>query len=181
MESPLSRPLDLKEVWRSAWATQQATFTTHCHGIDHWARVERNGLWLASELPGVDVVVVRLFAALHDCRRQNDGRDPQHGARAAEHLRDLQLPIGSGQTERLVEAMRTHSFGRTQSDDLTVRVCHDADRLDLGRVSTRPNPRFLSTTPAQDLAARDGIESLDELSLKLTCPEHLTPTPRWDG
>jgi uncharacterized protein len=170
----------MKAVWHSAWAAQRANFTTHCHGIDHWTRVERNGLWLASQLPGVDTVVVRLFAAIHDCRREDDGGDRYHGPRAADYARALDLPLREGQLERLLTAVSTHTFGPTDSEDLTVRVCHDADRLDLGRVGTRPKARFLSTAPAKDLAERDAIESLDGEDQDVTCPEHFVPTPRWD-
>ena len=173
--------MDLRAAWRDAWAFQQAAFTSHCHGIDHWVRVERNGLWLARQVPGVDELVVRLFAALHDSRRQDDGRDIQHGPRAAASLAGLGLRLDSGRLALLDEAIRTHSFGHTRSEDPTVRACHDADRLDLGRVGRRPDPAFLNTEPARDLAARDACESLDRESLPVTLPESLRPTPRWDG
>ena len=45
---------------------------------------------------GVDELVVRLFAALHDCQRHHDGRDRDHGARAAAYIRQLQLPLDAG-------------------------------------------------------------------------------------
>lgn len=40
------------------------------HGMEHWKRVERNGLLLATE--DVNVNVVRLFAYLHDHKRLSD-------------------------------------------------------------------------------------------------------------
>ena len=52
------------------------------HGAAHWARVRDNGLRLAKQT-GANPEVVELFAFLHDAKRRNDGRDPQHGARAA--------------------------------------------------------------------------------------------------
>ena len=33
--------------------------------------------------------VVRLFAVLHDCRRENDGADPGRGPRAADYAKSL--------------------------------------------------------------------------------------------
>ena len=56
------------------------------HGPEHWRRVERNGLLLATR-SGADIAVVRLFALFHDSRRQNDGRDDGHGTRGAEYAK----------------------------------------------------------------------------------------------
>ena len=53
------------------------------HGPPHWKQVEQNGLEIA-ETSRADLVVVRLFAVLHDSQRWNDGYDPEHGIRAAE-------------------------------------------------------------------------------------------------
>ena len=58
------------------------------HGPEHWRRVERNGLLLATR-SGADIAVVRLFALFHDSRRQNDGRDDGHGTRGAEYAKTL--------------------------------------------------------------------------------------------
>ena len=58
------------------------------HGPEHWRRVERNGLLLATR-SGADIVLVRLFALFHDSRRQNDGRDDGHGIRGAEYAKTL--------------------------------------------------------------------------------------------
>jgi uncharacterized protein len=45
------------------------------HGFEHWEEVEKNAIMLANQ-PGVDLTVVRLFAYIHDCRRQDDHIDP---------------------------------------------------------------------------------------------------------
>lgn len=172
--------LDLPALWDLAWQTQQANYRTFHHGIEHWVRVERNGLWLARQLPGVDELVVRLFAALHDCQRLDDGYDRDHGPRAAQFISTLALPLRPARLRLLVEAVHTHTFGPTGSDDLTIQVCHDADRLDLGRVSIRPDARFLNTEPAQDLARRDAVTELDQVEVPVTRPELLRETPRWD-
>jgi HD superfamily phosphodiesterase len=53
------------------------------HGPSHWLQVEKNAIMLAEQTPDCDMEVARLFALLHDCKRQNEGSDPEHGARAA--------------------------------------------------------------------------------------------------
>jgi uncharacterized protein len=121
------------------------------HGIRHWERVRENGRRLV-EVTGADPVVVEFFAALHDSRRFNDYRDPQHGARAAELIRELDpslIPLTAAQLDVLAEACRTHTSG-TKTDDPTIGTCWDADRLDLLRVGTRPDPRYLVTEAARD-------------------------------
>jgi uncharacterized protein len=126
------------------------------HGLPHWERVRANGLRLATTT-GADPVVVEYFAALHDSRRFNDYTDPEHGPRAAAWVLELAvdapdlLPLGPAQVELLAEACRTHTSG-TQTDDPTIGTCWDADRLDLLRVGTRPDPRYLVTEPARDPA-----------------------------
>lgn len=183
--APAPASLDLPALWALAWDTQRAIYTTRHHGLDHWVRVERNGLWIASRLEeegagAVDLLVVRLFAALHDCQRRDDGYDWAHGPRAADFILGLDLPLERDRLERLVTAVRTHTDGPTESCDLTIQVCHDADRLDLGRVWIRPSPDFLNTGPARDVARRDAVQQLDRHALEVTLPEWLRATPRWD-
>src|SRR3954470_1056434 len=71
---------DLNPLWQLV-AAQFHSPAHSVHGPDHWRRVERNGLLLATRT-GADVCVVRLFALFHDCRRENDGWDDGHGAEA---------------------------------------------------------------------------------------------------
>lgn len=52
------------------------------HGLDHWKRVERNGLILATQ-SGANLTVVKLFALFHDSKRVNDGWDPEHGKKGS--------------------------------------------------------------------------------------------------
>jgi uncharacterized protein len=120
------------------------------HGQTHWQRVEATGLDLARQT-GADPAVVRLFAVLHDCCRHNDGRDPEHGARAAEFLASLvgpELSIDPNRLCLLEQALRYHADGHT-TDDPTIGTCWDADRLDLGRVGKRPDPELMSTEPGK--------------------------------
>jgi uncharacterized protein len=120
------------------------------HGVGHWARVMENGIRLAVET-GADIEVVRLFALLHDSRRVSDGADPEHGPRAAKFARKLQgreFRLTSPQFEQLYAACDGHTGGRNHPD-ITVRTCWDSDRLDLGRIGIRPNPRLLCTEVAR--------------------------------
>lgn len=54
----------------------------------------------------------------------------------------MQLPL-------LLDALAGHSEGRLRAD-LTVQVCWDADRLDLGRVGVMPAAERLCTAAARD-------------------------------
>jgi uncharacterized protein len=116
------------------------------HGVRHWTRVRENGHRLARQT-GADKQLVELFAYLHDCCRENDRYDPGHGERAAEFARTLRgtlLQLGDTDFELLYEAIRDHEAGRTRAD-VTIMTCWDADRLDLGRVRKRPDPKYLCT------------------------------------
>ena len=121
------------------------------HGLAHWQRVQENGLKLA-KYNGADKDVVRLFSFLHDCCRENDSADPDHGPRAAEFaktLRDELIIATDEQFERLVTAIRDHTH-ELHHVDITIATCWDADRLDIGRVGMRPERRYLNTKIAQD-------------------------------
>ena len=96
--------------------------------------------------------MVELFAFLHDSCRWNDGHDPDHGARAAEFAQSLHgmvFALAADELAMLMDACQGHTHGR-YSDNLTVRTCWDADRLDLGRVGIRPAPERLCTDAARD-------------------------------
>jgi len=120
------------------------------HGASHWERVRENGLRLAP-LTGARIHIVELFAFLHDLKRRNECHDPDHGPRAARFVKKLGavLDIDGHDLELLVTACRHHSDGFT-TGDLTILTCWDADRLDLGRVGIKPNPRHLCTEAASD-------------------------------
>ena len=123
------------------------------HGAAHWARVRDNGLRLA-EQTGADPDIVELFAYLHDSKRLNDGHDPQHGLRAARYATSLQgslLALSDSDLELLRFACEFHTDGLTEAD-ITVQTCWDADRLDLGRIGIRPDPRRLCTFAAREPA-----------------------------
>ncbi|MCP4006649.1 MAG: hypothetical protein GY725_20920 [bacterium] len=120
------------------------------HGVSHWARVRYNGLVLA-RLLGANARVVELFAFLHDLRRENDSRDPEHGARAADLVREINgrfFALEPAELRLLEIACREHTNGHRRAD-VSVQVCWDSDRLDLGRVGIRPHPDRLCTAPAK--------------------------------
>jgi uncharacterized protein len=120
------------------------------HGVPHWQRVCENGLRIAKH-SGADPLIVELFAYLHDCCREDDRSDPGHGERAAqfsESLRGTVLHLSDADFAILHEAIRDHELGLTRGD-VTARTCWDADRLDLGRVRRRPDPRYLGTEYAR--------------------------------
>jgi uncharacterized protein len=121
------------------------------HGASHWARVRWNGLALC-ERTWANRTVVELFAMVHDICRESDHHDPFHGARAAHFVHELRgsvISISDTEVDLLAFACTHHSNGYTEAD-VTVQTCWDADRLDLGRVGIRPDPRYLCTAAAKD-------------------------------
>jgi len=120
------------------------------HGVHHWARVLENGKRLAYGTTA-NIEVVTLFSLFHDCRRMNDGDDPDHGLRGAElaaSLRGSLFDLGDGEFRLLHEACSLHTAGLTEAD-FTIQVCWDADRLDLARVGVDPAPGLLCTAAAR--------------------------------
>lgn len=122
------------------------------HGESHWQRVAAAGLSLLPEMPGADPALVFLFALFHDSMRFNDSFDPMHGPRAAVLARELRggtFELGDAEMDLLAFACEEHTNGGL-TEDPTIGVCWDADRLNLWRVGFEPDPRFLSTQAARD-------------------------------
>ncbi len=140
---------DFQQVVRAA--KERFVLDLHgIHGVPHWQRVRENGLRIAKH-SGADRLVVELFAYLHDCCREDDRSDPGHGERAADFavtLRGTLIHLSDDDFALLHEAIRDHELGLTRGD-ITVLTCWDADRLDLGRVRVRPQPRYLCTAYAR--------------------------------
>ena len=124
------------------------------HGLQHWQRVERNGLSLA-EIEGGDSLVISLFALFHDSQRIDDFEDIEHGKRGAllavEFYNNGRLNISEDQFHLLTEACRNHTESLF-SDNTTIRCCWDADRLDLTRIYVIPDPDMLNTNTAKKFA-----------------------------
>lgn len=117
------------------------------HGLAHWSRVRYHGMKIGKER-NADLLVVELFAFLHDSCRQDDYADPEHGQRAAEYAAQLHgdhFSIGDRQLEQLIVALEGHSGGIVHEDP-TIQTCWDADRLDLVRLNITPRSRYLSAT-----------------------------------
>lgn len=124
------------------------------HGPSHWARVRLNALQVG-KVRKADLLVVELFAFLHDSQRMSEGQDPGHGALGAEFARSLNhkyFELTSSQLDKLCEAIRFHSDGYVH-DDATIQSCWDGDRMDLGRVGIKPSLKYLSTEAAPFLYA----------------------------
>ncbi|MEN9341816.1 MAG: hypothetical protein RIQ54_72 [Candidatus Parcubacteria bacterium] len=122
------------------------------HGLPHWQRVEKIGLYLA-EHTDADRDIIRLFAYLHDAKRETDDIDPDHGKRAAELARSLHsrgvLDFGYAKLGQLIYICANHNLRLVKTVDITAQTCWDADRLDLWRVGEVPNPEFLYTKVAK--------------------------------
>jgi uncharacterized protein len=138
------------------YATEAAK-SSKLHGPKHWRSVTALGAQLCRETPGADAHVVALFAAFHDTQRLTDGHDPLHGRRAAGLAVRLYasgvFQATEEQMQLLFPALAAHTDGFV-SNDPTVGVCWDADRLDLPRCGIQPNPEMLSTSAAQRLCSR---------------------------
>jgi uncharacterized protein len=161
--------------------------TSAIHGPSHWRAVGAT----AAELAGAafraspDHELLLLFALLHDAMREDDGFDPDHGPRAAILLEELvgdgHLRLTSDRSTRLQEALRDHTRG-TLSEDPTIGICWDADRLLIGRVGLTPDPRYCSTEEGRrraaigDLPPFDGPPDWDEVARLLGVDEPAEPT-----
>lgn len=142
--------MDFEAIWNEA--REAFSMLSIDHGPVHWETVERNVNSLADADERIDRTVARLFAILHDCKRQNESFDPDHGRRAGVFARKLfaegKLPITGSQLATLVYALDLHNDGITHEDP-TIGACWDADRLDLPRVGIKTEEEFLSTEAAK--------------------------------
>lgn len=122
------------------------------HGLPHWKSVERNGLYLA-QFTGADPKVVVYFAYFHDCMRQNEFDDPEHGPRAAKYLKQHKdrLNLNDDQFRNLLHAVSGHTHARKEINK-TISTCWDADRLDIGRVGIPPMAKYMFSDEAKRIA-----------------------------
>ena len=144
-DAPLEELLEILELARSG----APLVDSPVHGEQHWQCVARIGARLAAGTPGADVQFALLFGVLHDSRREGDGRDPEHGLRAAAFIDELhdggRLTLDARALRRLRDAVTLHDAGRTTRDPI-VGVCWDADRLCLPRIGIEPRAELLSTS-----------------------------------
>ena len=109
------------------------------HGPAHWKAVLDNGMTLADQFEA-DRNLVAVFALLHDCRREDEWRDPRHGARAAAVASELNGRFYDFEPERLAaltEALHWHDAGRVHAN-IHISCCWAADRIELRRVGIEP-------------------------------------------
>jgi uncharacterized protein len=129
---------------------------SEAHGITHWDRVMENALMIGIE-NGADLKIVEYFAYLHDCCRENEWDDPQHGPRAAafaKRKRDL-FDLNDIQFKLLIRACSGHTHAHPNGRaglDPTLAACWDGDRLDLGRVGITPDPNRLFSDQGKEYA-----------------------------
>jgi uncharacterized protein len=150
--------IDFDSLWQAVIALPSHLSPYSVHGPDHWRRVERNALILASK-SGANLSVVRLFAVFHDSCRENDDYDPDHGKRGAALAtawRGKYFDLPDDLFERLHYACTWHT-DRHHHEDATIATCWDADRLDLGRVGITPHPKYLNTELAKEIALHGTI------------------------
>jgi uncharacterized protein len=122
------------------------------HGLMHWARVLENAERLAEGLD-VNHDVLELFAIFHDSRRISDGLDRDHGQRGADFAMDcrgLLYNLPDQEVKLLYDACAGHDDNRHNHDELTVRICWDAERLDLYRLGINPRACQMSTAMARE-------------------------------
>lgn len=122
------------------------------HGEGHWKRVCAIGRRIG-EQEGADLEIVELFALFHDLCRIGGGVDRGHGHRAAELARRCRgLLFELPDDERfavLWAALAGHDRRDLSHDDITVRTCWDAERLELPRFGITPQPSLLYTETAR--------------------------------
>lgn len=142
---------DVKHVWE--YLSTNRVYKSKYHGPLHWQKVYNNVLVL-DESERIDLLVCKLFAIIHDSKRENDDDDPKHGHRAADWALDEynkgKLKISQSQMSKLDYACRYHNDGKI-SNDLTIGACWDSDRLDLPRVSIAPDKKYFSTETGKRL------------------------------
>jgi uncharacterized protein len=123
---------------------------SYIHGDQHWRAVAEVGLRLLPETRKADAMIVLLFALFHDSMREDEDADPEHGNRGAALARELHgrlYALPEPRLELLVKGCESHTETR-YSDDPTLGVCFDSDRLNLWRVGKVPEAKFLSTDAA---------------------------------
>ena len=141
--------IDYLAIWKEVTASFPEELS-RIHGPEHWHRVEDVGLKIVHLMESygkwVDPDVVRLFAVLHDSRREDDNNDPEHGRRAANYAQEMRgrlFEISDARFDLLYRAIAGHADGYT-AEDLTIGACWDADRWDLRRLGIAPDPSFIS-------------------------------------
>jgi len=127
-------------------------YNSTVHGVKHWKQVESNGLYLA-RFNQADQDVISYFACFHDCMRENEYEDIEHGFRGALFARKHRhlIDLNETQFQQLVDACEGHTYGE-RPKCITINTCWDADRLDIGRVGIQPDSEYLYSSEAKRIA-----------------------------
>jgi uncharacterized protein len=123
------------------------------HGEPHWRGVAWAGLKIREVFPSIRGDLLTAFAVLHDCRRETDDRDPEHGDRAARvavRSGTLKRLVGAEGRELVAEACRLHERGQTRPETPTIGACWDADRVNLVRLGFRLDTRYFTVLSGED-------------------------------
>lgn len=142
-----------KDVIQDIFEEFQLDLLEGAHGFYHWSRVIENGL-LLSEDNNANLNVIIAFGLFHDCKRENDHEDPEHGFRGGQIL--MQYKDRINLTEEEINKAIIACEGHTDvlfHNDIDISTCWDSDRLDLMRVGIYPDPDLLNN----DLAKEDWI------------------------
>ncbi len=135
------------------------------HGPRHWSQVMRNVERIHAARPDTNLAIGRAFAVLHDCCREDEYGDPEHGERAAKWIVQMVLEepqfskaldaIGMTNDlfDKLLTAIAGHNRGEV-STDATIGMCWDADRMDLPRVGIVPDAKLFSLPETKGLLWR---------------------------
>ena len=168
MDSEILNMINFDKLWQHV-INDPDLRKSHIHGPDHWARVERNGIYIGEQL-GADLTVVKLFALFHDSRRQNDAIDKGHGQRGADYAKSLRnklFELADEQFDCFYNACRLHTR-KIHTKDVTMGVCWDSDRLDLGRIGMVPSSEFLNTEIAKNIADLTEWDRLEKIPIRKT-------------
>lgn len=122
------------------------------HGVEHWDRVYSNGMKLIE--PGVNRLVVALFAYFHDSCRITDEDDIEHGIRASALVDNLRNTMLKDVSDYDIDLLKIACYLHTttlKTGNKTIDACFDADRLDLCRVGITPKLDKLATEKGKQL------------------------------
>lgn len=161
LERALEKEFKAKQILRLVKRDFQLDYFGQ-HGIIHWSNVLRNCNRIASHY-NISSSFFELFALIHDSQRDDEIEDYAHGPNAAkfcEILKDKGLLNLSKELYQTLEFTCYHhsSLRPGQTDNILVKICIDADRLDLIRYGLRIKEELLFTDYAKDLANKINME-----------------------
>jgi uncharacterized protein len=122
------------------------------HGEHHWQCVAWIASHLANEVIYCDPLVILIFSIIHDSMRRNEGQDPEHGMRASDFAKSLNgylYELTPYEMSLVQTACFNHNRGYTTQEP-TIGVCWDSDRLNLWRCDIKPEIQDLSTAAGRN-------------------------------